>query len=400
VPDAKHVLPWLLPGLLIALELPFVWTIPHVGEWFVFWYAGHLVATGQSPYEPASWLAATRDYGALPHGITVNTFDGWDLSRVQLDGRWLWPPLAGILLAPFGALPLDVGIPLMHVVWIAAGLASAFALVRILVPPPLRPLALAVVVVSPPLVQVMRASSVTLAILPSVVVVFAALRRKSGAWLGVAVSGLSIRIQLFAILAAALLVQLAVRRLWRVTLIAVAVWALVAIAALALSPVPLDPSLLEAARRFTEHDNVSTWRLAWAIDPDLVAPIALTLIGATALLVAIAIRNAGTARDEVLVAASLAFAVGVQPYAHMYDQLALVPAWLIALRSSALWPARARALLVAAIIVVALGYGWAGYLVGAAGMRAAGALGPLFALALLAGALSMPRRVSPAIATS
>src|SRR5436309_4060580 len=115
---------WLGPILVLLIELPSLWTTPHVGEWFLFWYAGHVVSGGGSPYDPVNWLPAATDYGAVAHGVAINTAHGLDLATLRTNSRWLWPPFGGLLLAPFGALPLEIGIPLLHLATIVVAVAS------------------------------------------------------------------------------------------------------------------------------------------------------------------------------------------------------------------------------------------------------------------------------------
>src|SRR5207249_651226 len=138
----RRIAPWLGPLIVLFIELPSMWTSPHVGDWFLFWYAGHLTAAGLSPYEPASWLPAATQYGAVAGRIAFTSLSGVDVTRP--DARWLWPPFVGLALAPFGALPLEIGVPLLHVTTIVLALASTIGLVVLVAPPRSRALALTV----------------------------------------------------------------------------------------------------------------------------------------------------------------------------------------------------------------------------------------------------------------
>jgi hypothetical protein len=381
----RRLAPWLGPLVVLLLELPLIWTSPFVGEWFLFWYGGHIVASGGSLYDPASWMPATQGIGPLAHGIAVNTLDGNDLETMRTDGRWLWPPAAGLLLAPFGALPLEIGVPLLHAATIAVAVGSTIALVRVLTPPEGRPLALALLFASPPLVQVMRAASLTVVVLPSLALLYATLRRPDGVRLGIAGAGLMFRVQDFLAALPAVVGGLPRAGAPRMLIVAGATWLAINAVAFAIAPVPLDPSLLDAARSYTLHDNSSTWRLAWEIAPDQVAPIALAFLTAALVGAFIAVRGTSSARrPQMLIACALALGVAAAPYTHTYDDLALFPAWLLALQTLGARSARPVALGAFAVIVVVLGYGWSAYLVGAAGTRAAVALTPYLAIALLA----------------
>lgn len=388
---------WIGPLIVLVIELPIIWTSPHVGDWFTFWYAGHLVADGLSPYDPLSWLPATTDYGAVAHGIAINLEHGVDLATLRAE-HWLWPPLGGTLLVPFGALPLELGIPLLHLATIIVAVGSALALVRVLVPAPVRPLALTLLLTSPSLVQPMRASTLTICILPGIVLLFADLTRTRAPRLAVAALGLSVRPQLFLLtlptIAAVYLT--AARR--RALLLAAAGWVVVNAAAFAISPVPLDPSLFGVARAFTLDDNSSTWRLAWLIAGDGVSLVlvAVAMLAVAFALCVVAVRRAPPdRRDRMVIACALAFAVALAPYTYTYDHLALFPAWLMTLAVVADAPAARRLSVGLAVIAAALVYGWGAYLVGAAGVRAAIGFTPFLALALLASTSARPSDAVP-----
>ena len=44
--------------LLLALLGPLIWPKDGIGDTFRFWYAGHIVATGGSPYDQNAWASA------------------------------------------------------------------------------------------------------------------------------------------------------------------------------------------------------------------------------------------------------------------------------------------------------------------------------------------------------
>lgn len=381
----KRFVPWFGPLVVLILELPLIWTTPHVGEWFVFWYAGHLVASGTSVYDPAAWVSATRDYGAVAHGIAINTSAGVDISVLEHDSRWIWPPMVGLVLAPFGALPLEVGVPLLHLVTIGLAIASAIALARVLMPAALRPLAVTLLVASPSLVQPMRAATMTILVLPGLALLFAAVRAPTVRRLSLAALFVAVRPQLFLLTLPPLAAVFARKGTLRMLATAALLWSAAQAIAFALSPVPLDPRLLDAARAFTLQDNSSTWRLVYELVPDAVLPAAAVLIALAAALATIAVRRAPPdRRDDVLVAAALAVATAVVPYAHTYDHVALFPVWLLAIRAGSEVTGSHRVAIGVGVVAIALGYAWSAYLVGAAGFRAAIGVTPYLGLALLA----------------
>ena len=103
-----------LAAFVLLIYAPLLWPQIHVGDWFAFWYVGHLVANGGSPYDWTAWVPAAHDYGPLAHGIAVNSADGPSNAELRAGLQWLWPPIVGLALAPFGMLPLEVGIPTWH----------------------------------------------------------------------------------------------------------------------------------------------------------------------------------------------------------------------------------------------------------------------------------------------
>ncbi len=381
---ARRRLPWIAPVLVLLVEAPLLWPTPHVGDWFYLWFAGHVVAGGGSPYDVTSWTAATTDYGALAGGIAHNSIAGQDLSLPTSD-RWLWPPITAALLAPFGALPLEAGIPLLHLATIAVSVASALVLVRTMLPPAMRPVGLAIVVASAPAVEVMRAANPSAAILPAVALLFVALRSGSATALAGGALALFVRWSLFPLTALAAAAVFAARRAWRALALAGAAWLAVNMAAFALTPPRLDALLAAGAVR-AQQDNASTWRFAAQVAPAADAPLAIAMVLAALGLVVVAVRAAPIeARGETLVAAVLALAVAVAPYTRTYDGLALLPAWLLVLRAGA---ASGRGALAIGAVLVAAAYGWAAYLVGAVSTQEAVALAPFLALALLAAPLA------------
>lgn len=378
---------------MLAIEAPFVWTYPHVGEWFTFWYAGHIVASGGSVYDPASWASAMRDYGPVAHGVAINLNDGHDPALKSVEGAWIWPPLGGLLLAPFGMLPLEVGIPALHAVTIVVAVVSALALVRAMCPPDLRPLALAALLASPPLVQPMRAATLTIVELPALAVLFTSLAAAGGARVGVSGFLMSIRPQVF-LLAVPAVVAVYRKRGARQLALAALTWIALSAASFALAPFPLDPALVQGAQALASQDNSSTWRLASLIAGDRGTLLALAFIGLALTLAILAIRRAALdVRDEVVVACGLALAVAVVPYAHTYDHLVLFPAWLIAFRGPPDRSAGTSPRFGAALVGFAISYAWVAYLIGAAGTRAVIAVSPYLALALLALVADRDRRL-------
>jgi hypothetical protein len=381
------------PLIVLVIYAPLLWPSIHVGEWFVFWYAGHVVANGGSPFDWQQWLPAAHDYGPLAHGIAVNTANG--LSDVELrDGpRWLWPPIVGLALAPFGMLPLEVGIPVLHIALIAVGIVGAMWLAHLLLPPEQRGLGMALLLASAPFVQPMRAASPTILVLLGTCALLLGARRRSGGILGASALLLAVRAQVFPTVGAVVTIFLMRERSWRPLAVAIGVFVSVTLLSLVLSPIPLDPTLLGSTRAFTLTDNSSTWHLASEIAPEASTALALIAIAVGIVLAAVAVlRGPARRRDELVLSAALAVSVTLAPYVHTYDHVLLAPAWLLSLALVADAPRGTRLVIGGTLVALALGYSWVAYLVGAAGTRSAVAPAPFLALALLAASSSMAGR--------
>src|SRR5205814_7888163 len=80
---------------------------------------------GASPYDQGAW-AAMAAYGPLPGGVTTNTA----IELAQARYPWLYPPQTAFAFAPFAALPLGVGIPLLHIAVLAGALGGVVAAAR------------------------------------------------------------------------------------------------------------------------------------------------------------------------------------------------------------------------------------------------------------------------------
>lgn len=87
---------------------------PTAGDFFQFWYAGHLVATGSSPYDQSEWVSAYARYGDLASVVRHNcpTIDAPAC-------RWVYPPWTGWLLAPFSVFDPRTGIALEGLAFLA-----------------------------------------------------------------------------------------------------------------------------------------------------------------------------------------------------------------------------------------------------------------------------------------
>ncbi|TMF61263.1 MAG: DUF2029 domain-containing protein [Chloroflexi bacterium] len=116
-PVTQRLRPYIPFLIVLVVEAPLLWPSDlFLGDWHNFWYAGHLVATGRSPYEVANYAGLEGPFHEL------------EVERTSLP--WPYPPWTGLFLAPFGALPLEVGLVAMHATLVVLGLAAILQLAR------------------------------------------------------------------------------------------------------------------------------------------------------------------------------------------------------------------------------------------------------------------------------
>ncbi|CAN5204876.1 hypothetical protein BH18CHL2_BH18CHL2_06600 [soil metagenome] len=84
-----------LAALIVLVALwPLAQPVEGHGDTFQFWYAGHLIATGGSPYDQSAWPEAAR-YGHVAAYVATNC-----ASPDSLQCVWAYPPLTAWLFAP------------------------------------------------------------------------------------------------------------------------------------------------------------------------------------------------------------------------------------------------------------------------------------------------------------
>lgn len=384
---------YVLLALVLVVEALVIWPVPHLlGDQFAFWYAGHLVATGRSPYDQAEWAAAAERYGEVVEGVAVQT-----TRNAVLQGHtvWAYPPWTAYLFLPFGILPAQVGLPALHLAVIAAALGATLALA--LAPqwrsPTLPALAVLLVVAGQPFVFATRVGQFVPFLLLGVALVAAAVRRRR-VWPLVAGSlVLASKPHLVWVLGLAILALLVARRAWTTLAVTGTTLAVVVVAAAARHPESLASMSAASAESLARLDRFSTtWSLAQLAGGD--GWVLLGIGGAVAATALAALAIGRAPRDhrlEMIVAASLALSLAVTPYAYSLDHLLLAPAFVLAVRAADVAPRSLRApQLVAAFLVAALAP-WLAYFVGWSAPQAWGGAIPFLALLVLA-ASGLPLR--------
>lgn len=373
--------PWAAFAAVLLAESPLLWPSRPIGDTFQFWYAGHLVATGGSPYDPAAWAAAAA-YGSLASVVGGNCVDAGGAACL-----WLYPPWTALVFAPFGALAPETGIPLLRVAVLATAIAAtAVALRGVPTGMPLA-VALAAGALFEPFVISVRAGHPDGLPLLGAVLAWRGLAGSVAAFsAGVALVALKPHLLIpFGVVCA---VTLARRRRWRVAAAGVLTLVVLGVAGQAVTasrPLMLD-AIVSASNLKAGLDNAATWSLARAVAPGGIWPLAGALaVLACALIGLKATRRAPEgARDGVVFAALLAFSLAAAPYAQTYDHLLLLPALAITMRA---WPRSALA-----VGLVALLFPWLAHVVDlAVGSQAPSALVPWLFLVLLLASVEVLR---------
>ena len=323
---SRAVAPYLVPFALTLLEWPLLSPSPAVGDNFQFWFAGHIVASGQSPYDRTAWEAAAS-YGSTPGGIAANTIP---LNLLITQAVWLYPPQTAFLFLPFGLLPFEVGVPWLHAfvaLTALAGVTVAAAAVGLKGAPLAMFLALATVS-QPFVISVRNGHPIGIIVLGAALAYMGARDRRTF-MLAAGVVLLSLKPQLVIPFGLGLLVWLAVERRWRA--IAISVLALVAVTVPTelLHPFPFA-EIVGAAGDRLRADLSTTGAVARDVGGGVWLAAALMLTAAVAC--AMAVRwSTPAARPRILFAASLLLSIVLLPYSHDYDLLLCLPAGAAAL---------------------------------------------------------------------
>ena len=105
----RRRLPFIALALVLLAELPILIPPPFgLTDHLLFWFAGHLAATGGSPYDAAAWAEAQRAYGSS-HLLRFIE---------QGDPVWVYPAWSVLVFIPFGLLPYPLGPLVLHLAYI------------------------------------------------------------------------------------------------------------------------------------------------------------------------------------------------------------------------------------------------------------------------------------------
>ena len=204
----RRRLPFIALALVLLAELPILIPPPFgLTDHLLFWFAGHLAATGGSPYDAAAWAEAQR------------TYESGHLLRfiAQGDPVWVYPAWSVLVFIPFGLLPYPLGPLVLHVAYIATGILAVILFVRLLPErwQPRAELAIPLAAVFQPLVIASRYGQFGSFLLLGVVLVFYGLRDRRTTPFAAGALLLFTKPQLFLVLVPVTLALLVRARAWR-----------------------------------------------------------------------------------------------------------------------------------------------------------------------------------------
>jgi hypothetical protein len=355
-----------------------------VGDDYVFWAAGRIIDAGGSPYDGAAWLSAslgTPDVTNVLSGMSVDT----------LGTLWLYPPWTAVLFAPFGLLPKELGVPLIHLALFFGTIAALLLLVRSLQlrSPWTVALALAIGASFMPLVLAEHVGHFSALLLLGTLLVVRGLEGRTVSLIAGAIV-LSTKPHVFVVFAVVLAVELIATRRWRRLVLPVGAVGLLALVSLVRYPLPLDQFMRASALKLIVSFP-STGQLAQLLGAT--ASAALVVTGLAAVIAAIglgAVTNALGGRpfgEWPLVSRALLVSLIASLYVQVWDDALVLPALLLSLAVTAGAPAARRVPVLVGVAAIAIG-AWPAYFAGPVlDTQALIALVPIGAGVLLFGAL-------------
>lgn len=357
--------------LIAAIVVAMLIASPDANDFFQFWWAGHLVATGRSPYDPASWNAALT-FAPAAASVVRNC-----VSSTAAACLWVYPPWTAWVLAPISSLGLQTGIAIYRLVVAASLAAGGIMWARMA---SARPASVGTLLfafgASAASVRDLVTGHFEGALLVGLALVAIGLRDRK---ILPAVAGAS----LVALKPHVGLALIPIVAIWLVSVRAYRILAalLVALAALAIAGFMIDPLAWPALAGLSgaklELGSATTWGAAASIAGVAWPALAALLVGA-AIASAAATWRSAPARPEVLVAMATALSLVVALYAQSYDLVLLFPAFALAF-------GRARPAIAAVAAAAAIVLTWAAYALELAGAPdAIAGLLPTFVLVALA----------------
>ena len=317
---------WAVIGVLGAGVAFFAWPAVGTGDLFQFWYAGRLVITGGSPYDPAAWSAAAA-YGEYARNVMSNC------TPTPIDPLcvWVYPPATALLFAPFALLDVAIGTALLELVFIALGLVALLALARWMGQGSgdLRFVVVAACLVSHPFVFDLRAGHFeALGVLGLLALAYGFAHQRA-APVVVGALLLSVKPHLYLFVGLVVLIWLIRRRWWRALVLTSAALIVIQGGAALRFPDSVGAIATRSAGK-VDLGWASTWALLPVV-PDAPVIGLVLFFGLIAIAFLVSVRNAPAGRRaDVTIAAAAAVSIAIAPYVHPYDLFVTFPTFAIA----------------------------------------------------------------------
>lgn len=376
--------PYLAFALILGAVAPIAWPTEGFGDAFQFWYAGHLVVSGGSPYDQEAWGRAGALYGDLARNVVSNCSP----TPYQPECLWVYPPHTAWLFAPFGLLDATVGQHLLEIFFFAVAVAGVLAIgwwVRTR-SATVSALALSSFVASQPFFFEVHAGHFDGLGVMGLLLVAVGLRAARALPVVLGVLLLSLKPHLYVLVAIVVLIVLVRRRAWRTISAVTLTLAAVTLIGVAAYPDALVAILGRAATK-TGLGWSTTWSFASTLVPGLalVGIVAVFALAILALLVAIRYARPGE-RVNLIVTGTMALSLAVSPYVHPYDLMLTFPTFWLAYAIGERLAPLARRLILFAIMTTALAGSWLAIVVSRTDVSVTGLPGalPVAALVLLA----------------
>lgn len=306
---------------------------------FQFWFAGHLVATGRSPYDQSAWVAAHATYGDLAALVAYNCPDPQASACL-----WAYPPWTAWLFAPFGLLDPEPGLAVLRAFLLITAAVAAVMLAGALPLTRASQLVVAfVTVIAAPFVWDGLVGHFEPLLLIGTLLLARGLRESRTAPIAAGAVLLSLKPHLFIALVPLTVALLIRRRSWRTLVVTTLVLLTLVTVGLWLEPGSLAAFSGSGAKAALVLPT--TWSFAARVTPGFAAVTTAVLILVSAAAAWVAVRDAPPRRrDLTFVGAATALSLVLTPYLHLYDDVLLAP--VIALIIGCLDPRGRRARLV------------------------------------------------------
>ena len=312
-------------GVLISLIA--IITSTTANDFFQFWYAGRLIVTGRSPYDPDSWA------DALSYGDIVGSVGQNCIAPESPACLWVYPPWTAWFLAPFGAFDPSIGVTLEQIAFLAAlalGVASTVRQAR-LRSRVVQGVALAAFAISAPFVRDAVTGHFEGVLLAGVVLLMIGLTQERSLPIIFGCLLIAMKPHLMVVLACFVLIALIRKRAFRLVAALVALLGTLVVAGIAADPLAL-PALTARSATKVELVGSTTWAFAAEAGGRFAPLLLIGLVAASAAAVLVAVRGSSPERRyAVLVASGAAGSLVLAPYAQSYDHVLLFPAIALAL---------------------------------------------------------------------